>query len=113
MSARVECSERAALDARCGVASLGMLLAATIFTPAAAARAEPPSVNEQLARALAYEHGEGLPKNQRVAAAIYSDAARAGSAEAAYRLGWMYANGRGVAHDDATAAALFRLASDK
>jgi len=65
----------------------------------------------RLARALAYEHREGLPKDQRVAAALYCEAAVAGSAEAAFRLGWMYANGRGVAHDDGTAAALFDLAS--
>lgn len=67
-------------------------------------------VAERLARALAYEHGEGLPKDQRVAAAMYCEAAVAGNAEAAFRLGWMYANGRGVEHDDGTAAALFDLA---
>jgi soluble lytic murein transglycosylase-like protein len=52
-----------------------------------------------------------MPKDQLVAAAIYCDAAREGNAEAAFRLGWMYANGRGVAHDDATAAALFDFAA--
>jgi soluble lytic murein transglycosylase-like protein len=93
-------------------ASIGMLFAAGVLAMAGSACADPPSTDEQLARALAYEHGEGLPKDQRVAAAIYCDAARAGSDEAAYRLGWMYANGRGVAHDDATAAALFRLAAE-
>ena len=108
-----ESGERAAVFAPCGIACFGLLLAATMLAIAPPAGAESPSVDEQLARALAYEHGEGLPKDQRVAAAIYCDAARAGSAEAAYRLGWMYANGRGVSHDDATAAALFRLASDK
>jgi soluble lytic murein transglycosylase-like protein len=66
---------------------------------------------EQLARALAYEHGEGMPKDQRLAAAIYCEAAVNGSAEAAFRLGWMYANGRGVEHDDGTAAALYDLAA--
>jgi len=70
-----------------------------------------PAIAEQLERALAYEHGEGLPKDQPVAAALYCDAAREGSPEAAFRLGWMYANGRGVAHDERTAAALFRLAA--
>jgi len=66
---------------------------------------------DRLARALAYEHGEGLPKDQRLAAALYCESAVAGNAEAAFRLGWMYANGRGVEHDDGTAAALFDLAS--
>jgi TPR repeat protein len=51
--------------------------------------AEPPSTAEKLARALAYEHGEGVPKDERIAAAIYCDAAVAGSAEAAFQLGWM------------------------
>ncbi|MEO9135637.1 MAG: transglycosylase SLT domain-containing protein [Casimicrobiaceae bacterium] len=70
-------------------------------------------VSEQLARGQAYEYGEGLPKDQLVAASLYCDAARGGSAEAAFRLGWMYANGRGVAHDDGTAAALFDLAAQQ
>ncbi|MDQ2916875.1 MAG: transglycosylase SLT domain-containing protein [Casimicrobiaceae bacterium] len=69
------------------------------------------AMSEQLARALAYEHGEGLPKDQKIAAAVYCDAAVRGSAEAAFQLGWMYANGRGVPHDDGTAAALFELAA--
>lgn len=80
-----------------------------IAAPAAVTRE---SVNaDRLARALAYEHGEGLPKDQHVAAALYCEAAVAGNAEAAFRLGWMYANGRGVEHDDGTAAALFDLAA--
>jgi hypothetical protein len=75
--------------------------------------AMPVSPGDGLARAQAYEYGEGLPRDQGVAAALYCDLARAGSAEAAFRLGWMYANGRGVAHDDDTAAALFELAAGK
>jgi soluble lytic murein transglycosylase-like protein len=78
----------------------------TIGVPAHAA-----DVAEQLARAQAYEYGEGLPRDTLVAAAMYCDAARAGNVEAAFRLGWMYANGRGVARDDAIAAALFDLAA--
>ena len=65
----------------------------------------------QLARALAYEHGEGVPKDQKLAAALYCDAAVARQCRSAFQLGWMYANGRGVAHDDGTAAALFELAA--
>ena len=61
--------------------------------------------------ALAYEHGEGVPKDQLKAAALYCDAARDGDAEAQFSLGWMYANGRGVPRDDAVAAALFALAA--
>jgi hypothetical protein len=88
--------------------------AETFTIPAAAQSSEQQAgLTNQLQRALAYEHGEGLPKDQRIAAAIYCEATAAGSAEAAFQLGWMYANGRGVAHDDATAAALFQLAADE
>ena len=65
----------------------------------------------KLARALAYEHGEGVPKDEKIAAALYCEAAAAGSAQGAFQLGWMYANGRGVPRDDATASALFDLAA--
>lgn len=70
-----------------------------------------PAVSAKLARALAYEHGEGLPKDEKIAAALYCEAAVAGSAEGAFQLGWMYANGRGVPRDDGTASALFGLAA--
>lgn len=61
-------------------------------------------------QALAYEHGEGVPRDPELAADLYCDAARAGSAEAMYNLGWMFANGRGVPRDDAYAATLFEMA---
>ena len=64
-----------------------------------------------VAQALAYEHGEGVPKDPLKAAALYCAAARDGDPEAQFSLGWMYANGRGVAHDDAVAASLFALAA--
>ncbi|MCU0806134.1 MAG: transglycosylase SLT domain-containing protein [Burkholderiales bacterium] len=62
-------------------------------------------------QAVAYEHGEGVPKNPVKAAALYCEAARLGDAEAQFALGWMFANGRGVTHDEAIAAALFRRAA--
>jgi hypothetical protein len=64
-------------------------------------------------QAVAYEHGEGVPKDPVRAAALYCEAARSGDAEAQYSLGWMYANGRGIARDDAVAASLFALAADQ
>ena len=64
-----------------------------------------------VAQALAYEHGEGVAKDQRKAALLYCEGARAGDAEAMFRLGWMYANGRGVARSDAMAALLFMRAA--
>lgn len=77
--------------------------------PAADAERTAPAV--LLAQAVAYEHGEGVPKNPALAAELYCRAARDGSAEAQYALGWMYANGRGLARDDPVAAALFALAA--
>ena len=65
-----------------------------------------------VALALAYEHGEGVGKDQLMAATLYCEAARRGDAEAQYGLGWMYANGRGVARDDAVAASLLALAAE-
>lgn len=67
---------------------------------------------ELVAMAVAYEHGEGVARDQLKAAALYCEAARAGDAEALYGLGWMYANGRGVARDDALAAGLFAQAAE-
>jgi hypothetical protein len=66
-----------------------------------------------IAQALAYEHGEGVPKDQVRAASLYCAAARDGDAEGQFGLGWMYANGRGVARDDAIAASLLALAADQ
>jgi hypothetical protein len=87
--------------------------AAYAASPSAAptSSSTPPAISEKLARAMSYEHGEGVPKDPGIAAALYCEAAVQGSAEAAFQLGWMYANGRGIAHDDATAAALFELAA--
>jgi hypothetical protein len=64
-----------------------------------------------VAQALAYEHGEGVPKDQQRAAALYCEAAREGDPEAQYGLGWMYANGRGIPRDDTIAASFFALAA--
>ena len=69
-------------------------------------------MQDRVALAVAYEHGEGVPKDQARAAALYCEEARAGNPEAQYGLGWMYANGRGVARDEALAASLFALAAE-
>jgi hypothetical protein len=95
------------------VAWLVMAGVVAALSLAASSRAAPPTASEQLARAVAYENGEGVPKDALLAAALYCEAARDGNAEAAYRLGWMYANGRGVPHDDARAAALMQIAAER
>src|SRR5437899_3406205 len=66
---------------------------------------------ELVAQAIAFEHGEGVAKDQRRAALLYCEAARAGDPEAMFALGWMYANGRGVARSDELAAYLFARAA--
>ena len=63
--------------------------------------------------ALRYEHGEGVAQSFPQAFALYCDAARHGEARAFLSLGWMYLNGRGVAHDEAIAVAWLRKAADR
>ncbi len=64
-------------------------------------------------KALAFEHGEGLPKDLKKAIALYCQGAMAGDPEARYSLGWIYMNGRGVPRNDGMAAYLFTLAADQ
>ena len=75
---------------------------------AAIASGTPKTLTQQAAR---LEHGEGVPRNADGAVALYCMAARQGYHDAQYALGWMYANGRGVARNDALAAAWFQLAA--
>jgi soluble lytic murein transglycosylase-like protein len=63
--------------------------------------------------ATRYEHGESIVQNYERALQLYCAAARRGHVQAQYQLGWMYANGRGVARNDVQAAAWFRLAAAK
>lgn len=63
--------------------------------------------------AIAYEHGEGVPRNPVLAAALYCRGARLGDAQAQYNLGWMYANGRGVERSDRLAAFFFDAAAEQ
>jgi hypothetical protein len=63
------------------------------------------------AEARSYELGEGVPVDIERAIRLYCDGARYGDAESQYSLGWMYANGRGVARNDELASAFFQLAA--
>ena len=65
------------------------------------------------AEAASYEHGEGVPRDPPRAIERYCEAAHLGDAEAQYNLGWIYANGRGVARDDRLAALFFGLAAEQ
>jgi TPR repeat protein len=72
--------------------------------------AQAASLREQ---AIAYEHGEGVPRDAARAAALYCTSARLGDMLAQYNLGRMYAYGRGVARDDAAAAFFFHAAAEQ
>ncbi len=68
-------------------------------------RFDPPDVTEQ---ALRFVHGEGVERDPDLAVVYLCAAARHGYAKAAYELGWLYFQGRGVPRDDALAAAWLR-----
>lgn len=97
-------------------------LAATVVlslaAPLAHAAIEDGAVEESLRtflrnQALAYENGEGVPRDPAQAATLYCRAARLGDAAAQFNLGWMYANGRGVERSDSTAAFFFHAAAEQ
>lgn len=61
-----------------------------------------------------YDHvAQGVQQDFTKANALYCRAAKAGHPEAQFRLGWIYASGRGVARDDGIAAALFAMAAEQ
>lgn len=89
--------------------------------PAVAGGGEPPADGENenvlitllRAEAADYEHGNGVPQDGPRAAQLYCKAARLGDPESQFSLGWMYANGRGVARSDADAAFFFHAAAEQ
>ena len=106
------------------VVCLALAFGALSFAaPEAQARrglSKPPSISKllrskssrlQVEWATRYEHGEGVAKNLYFAIKLYCRAGWRGSADAQYRLGWIYANGRGGARNDKLAAQWFRLAA--
>ena len=70
-----------------------------------------PGIRSLLLRAAKYEADGGNTDSTWEAAARYCEASRLGSTEAQYRLGMLYAFGKGVPANRAMAAALFSLAS--
>ena len=76
-----------------------------------AERAVSDQARKLVAQALAYEHGEGVPRDPLRASVLYCKAARLGDPEAMHALGWMYANGRGLPRNDAYAGTLFAMAA--
>lgn len=105
----------AAAVAVCGIAQAQTDEHWQLPTPSAdeplPARAPPPT--GLTAEAVRYENGEGIGRDYAMAADLYCRSARTGDADAAYRLGWMYANGRGMLRDDRIATGLFRYAAER
>lgn len=89
------------------------LCGATVLAPAWALEAPAPSAEALRTLAIAHEHGEGVERNPEQARRLYCQSARLGDAQAQYNLGWMYANGRGGARDDVTAAYFFQAAAEQ
>jgi soluble lytic murein transglycosylase-like protein len=73
----------------------------------------PAQVERWRREALAYEHGDGMPRDPVQAAQLYCRAARYGDAEAQYNLAWMLTNARGIERDDLQAAHLFAAAAEQ
>ena len=73
----------------------------------------PAQVQRWRQEALAYEYGDGVPRDPVRAAQLYCRAARYGDAQAQYSLGWMLTNARGIERDDAQAAHLFAAAAEQ
>jgi Transglycosylase SLT domain/Sel1 repeat len=67
--------------------------------------------NDLVQTGLRYEHAEGVDRDYSKAHDSYCLAARLDIPEAFMRLGWMYANGRGVPRNDSVANSLFRKAA--
>jgi len=94
-------------------AAFMLLSGALLALPILAGEPAPPPQSDDplIAAALRLEHGQGVARNPGRAAEMYCAAAHQGNADAAYRLGWMYANGDGIERDARHAAALFQRAA--
>lgn len=95
------------------VAMIGLLYAVSPAPTFADSARDATDLQTLRERARALEHGEGVARDYERAVALYCEAARDGDIEAAYSLGWMYANGRGLPRDDGLAAAFFQMAAAK
>lgn len=79
--------------------------------PDTAAQAIDERARELVESAIRYEHAEGMTRDYAKAQALYCAAARLDYPDALLRMGWMYANGRGLPRDDSIANTLFRRAA--
>ncbi len=72
-----------------------------------------PKLDALLLKAISYEASAESHDDLWQAAAIYCEASRLGSTEAQYRLGMLYAFGKGVPENRAFAASMFSMASQQ
>jgi|GEM_PF-692466 len=96
---------------RASSADVDWRLPTTADSEDAPRRAPPPK--GLTAEAVRLEYGEGVGRNYALAMDLYCRSARGGDADAAYRLGLMYAYGRGVPRDDRLATGLLRYAAER
>lgn len=97
-------------------AQTGLALAqtgVTAPTPAAVLEDEPLALRSLMQQANALESTPEMENNAWQAAVLYCQAARWGSTEGQYRLGMLYAFGRGVPESRPLAAAMFSLAASQ
>ena len=87
-----------------------------VFAQSAFGQSDPATKTARLTELTEYgvrfEHAEGVDRDFSKAQAFYCAAAREGHPDALIRLGWMYANARGIPRDDAIASTLFKKASE-
>jgi len=106
------------LSATCSAWAVMFTLAATISradvgSTQPATSDELPKMHALLTLAAGYEASTDNPENAWQAAINYCEASRLGSIEAQYRLGMLYAFGKGVPANKTLAAALFSLAGSQ
>ncbi len=98
-----------------GLAAPAFAATAIILTEdeTAAFANEPPQIRELLEKAVVSERSQQDWQGEWKAAGLYCEASRMGSAEAQYRLGMLYAFGRGVPKDRGLGASLFSVAASQ
>lgn len=90
---------------------LRLLLACALGAGAGAHAAEPAERLAWREQARTLEVGEGVARDTDAAIALYCRAAMAGDVFSAYKLGWLYANGRGTPRHEGYAAHWFARAA--
>ena len=86
---------------------------ASSVVPMAVLNNEPPAVRRLIEEANVLEAGVDNEESEWQAARRYCEASRLGSTEGQYRLGMLYAFGKGVPADRKLAASLFSMASSQ